>query len=78
MIAHRIGQCEVAGAARRRRQEWGVTQSFVHDLPSQRVVFAPGAAARLPDEAARLGLNRVLVIATRGSGARLGARLADL
>ena len=32
----------------------------------------------MPDEAARLGLSRVLVIATPGSGARLGQRLADL
>ena len=55
-----------------------MTQSFVHDLPSQRVVFGPGAIARVPDEAARLGLDRLLVIATPGSGARLGARIADL
>ena len=45
--------------------------SFVHDLPAQRVVFAPGAVVRIADEAARLGLNRALVIATPGSGARL-------
>ena len=55
-----------------------MTQAFVHDLPSQRVVFAPGAASRVPDEVARLDLKRVLVIATPGSGARLGARLVDL
>jgi len=48
---------------------------FVHDIPSQRVVFAPGAVARVADEAARLGLARALVIATPGSGARLGARI---
>ena len=52
--------------------------SFVHDLPAQRVVFAPGAVARVADEAARLGLNRALVIATPGSGARLGGRLVEI
>ena len=50
---------------------------FVHDFASQRVVFAPGAVARVADEAARLGLNRALVIATPGSGARLGSQLVD-
>jgi maleylacetate reductase len=50
---------------------------FVHDLPSQRVVFAPGALARVADEAARLGLDRALVIATPGSGARLGSRMVE-
>src|SRR2546423_14783692 len=52
--------------------------SFVHDLPAQRVVFAPGAVVRIADEAARLGLNRALVIATPGSGARLGGRLIEI
>jgi len=52
--------------------------SFVHDLPAQRVVFAPGAVVRIADEAARLGLNRALVIATPGSGARLGGRLVEI
>src|SRR5215467_9149022 len=52
--------------------------SFVHDLPGQRVVFAPGALARVADEAARLGLNRALVIATPGSGVRLGGRLVEI
>ncbi len=52
--------------------------SFIHDVASQRVVFAPGALTRVPDEAAKLGLNRALVIATPGSGARLGQRLAEL
>jgi maleylacetate reductase len=52
--------------------------SFVHDLPSQRVVFGPGTLARLADEAARLGFQRALVIATPGSGARLGRRLVEL
>src|SRR3989449_6638272 len=52
--------------------------SFVHALPGQRVVFAPGAVARVADEAARLGFNRALVIATPGSGARLGGRLVEI
>src|SRR5262249_29299183 len=52
--------------------------SFVHDVPGQRVVFAPGALARVADEAARLGLNRALGIATPGSGARLGARRVEI
>src|SRR5882757_8986886 len=52
--------------------------AFVHDIPAQRVVFAPGAVARVADEAARLGLTRVLVVATPGSGARLGQRLVDI
>ena len=52
--------------------------TFVHDLPAQRVVFAPGAVVRVADEAARLGLNRALVIATPGSGARLGGRLVEI
>ena len=52
--------------------------SFVHDIPGQRVVFAPGAVARVGDEAARLGFNQALVIATPGSGARLGGRLIEI
>jgi maleylacetate reductase len=51
---------------------------LVHDIPSQRVVLAPGAAARIGEEAAHLGVSRALVIATPGSGARLGARLVEL
>src|SRR5215470_9953322 len=51
---------------------------FVHDAPAQRVVFAPGAVNRLSDEAMRLGFARPLVIATPGSGARLGARVVEL
>src|SRR5262249_59411425 len=49
-----------------------------HDLPAQRVVFASGAIARVAEEAARLGFNRALVIATPGSGARLGGRLVEI
>src|SRR5262245_6886076 len=52
--------------------------SFVHDLPGQRVIVAPGPLARVADEAARLGLNRALVIATPGSGARLGGWLVEI
>jgi maleylacetate reductase len=55
-----------------------MTASFIHDSPHQRVVFALGAVAQVPDEAARLGLRRALVVATPGSGARLGQRLAGL
>jgi maleylacetate reductase len=52
--------------------------SFVHDVASQRVVFAPGALSRVAEEAARLGIGRALVIATPGSGARLGRRLLEI
>src|SRR5215470_9834549 len=52
--------------------------AFVHELLSQRVVFAPGALARVNEEAERLGVARALVVATPGSGARLGARVVDL
>ena len=52
--------------------------SFVHDVPAQRVVFAPGAANRLGEEVARLAWRRAFVIATAGSGARLGARIVAL
>jgi maleylacetate reductase len=55
-----------------------MTASFIHDAPPQRVVFGAGHLARVGDEAARLGMSRALVIATPGSGARLGARVADL
>lgn len=51
---------------------------FVHDVPAQRVVFAPGAIDRIAEEAERLGLRRTLVVATPGSGARLGARVHEL
>ncbi|HEY0568995.1 MAG TPA: maleylacetate reductase [Xanthobacteraceae bacterium] len=52
--------------------------AFIQDAAPQRVVFARGAIERIGDEVARLGLNRVLVIATPGSGGRLGARIRDL
>src|SRR5262245_49138605 len=51
--------------------------SFIHDFPSQRVVFAEGAVARIADEVARLGLTRALVVATPGSGARLGSSIVE-
>src|SRR5215472_7225186 len=55
-----------------------MTLSFIHDSPPQRVVFGAGRIASVADEAARLGLSRALVIATPGSGARLGAGVAEL
>jgi maleylacetate reductase len=55
-----------------------MTASFIHDSPPQRVVFGAGRIAAIADEAARLGISRALVIATPGSGARLGARVAEL
>ena len=55
-----------------------MTPSFVHDAVPQRVVFAKGAVARVADEAERLGLKHALVIATPGSGARLGSRIVEL
>src|SRR5450755_3949090 len=55
-----------------------MTISFIHDAPAQRVVFGAGAIARVAEEAARLGFARALVIATPGSGAKLGARVAEL
>jgi maleylacetate reductase len=55
-----------------------VSASFIHDAPPQRVVFGAGAITRIGDEAALLGIARALVIATPGSGARLGARIAEL
>ena len=52
--------------------------SFIHDVPAQRVVFSSGALSRVGDEAARLNFSRALVIATPGSGARLGQRAIEL
>ena len=39
-------------------------QAFVYDQPSIRVIFGVGALDRLPDEVARLGARRALVLAT--------------
>src|SRR5215471_19238015 len=50
---------------------------FTHDTPSQRVVFAPGAVSQIGEEAARLKFERALVIATPGSGERLGNRIVE-
>jgi maleylacetate reductase len=55
-----------------------MSSSFTHDVPPQRVVFGPGAVTRVGEEAERLGLSRVLVVATPGSGARLGASIVEL
>jgi len=52
--------------------------SFTHDVSAQRVVFAAGALARVDEEAERLGLSRVLVVATPGSGARLGEKVVEI
>ena len=52
--------------------------AFTHDVPPQRVVFASGALNRVADEAARLKIERALVVATPGSGARLGRKVSDL
>src|SRR5215467_8465123 len=55
-----------------------MTIHFIHDAPSQRVVFGAGSIECVADEAARLGVAHALVIATPGSGARLGVRVVDL
>jgi len=52
--------------------------SFTHDVPPQRVVFSSGALARVGEEAERLGFARALVVATPGSGARLGKNVVEL
>src|SRR5262249_54341939 len=55
-----------------------MTSSFIHDSPPQRVVFGAGRIACIADEAARLGTSGAVVIAAPGSGARLGAGVAEL
>jgi maleylacetate reductase len=52
--------------------------AFTHDVPPQRVVFGSGALERVADEAARLKIERALIIATPGSGARLGEKVSAL
>lgn len=42
------------------------------------MVFAAGAVARIGEEAERLGFLRALVVATPGSGARLGKKIIEL
>src|SRR6476646_9794654 len=55
-----------------------MTTAFVHDAPSQRVVFGVGALARIETEITNLGIRRALVIATPGSGERLGEKVKAL
>ncbi len=58
-------------------------RAFVHDLPSPRVVFGPGASQQVPAEVDRLGARRVLLVASARAGGpgaavgdALGVRLA--
>ncbi|HUD88914.1 MAG TPA: maleylacetate reductase [Xanthobacteraceae bacterium] len=55
-----------------------MSPGFTHDVPSQRVVFAAGALARVGEEAERLKFARALVVATPGSGERLGKKVVEL
>ena len=55
-----------------------MTNPFTHDVPSQRVVFGPGTIEQAATEAERLGMTRALVVATPGSGARLGQRVVGI
>ncbi len=52
--------------------------AFTHDISPQRVVFAAGAILRTAEEAERLNFSRALIVATPGSGARLGQKILDL
>ncbi len=52
--------------------------AFTHDVPPQRVVFAAGALLHTAEEAERLNFSRALIVATPGSGARLGRKLVDI
>lgn len=54
---------------------------FVYEMPAHRVIFAPGAIARLPEEVKRLGARRALVIsmpAERRFADDAAARLGDV
>ena len=60
-------------------------QPFVYNAHPARVIFGSGTLSRLPDEVARLGLERVLVLATpqqeadaQALAARLGRRSAGV
>ncbi len=60
-------------------------QSFLYNAHPARVIFGRGTLARLPEEVERLGLARVLVLATaaqegaaRDAAARIGARAAGV
>jgi maleylacetate reductase len=55
-----------------------IPQSFTHDVPHQRVVFGAGAVAQVAAEADLLEMSRALVVATPGSGARLGEPVVGL
>lgn len=55
-----------------------MTAPFTQDVPPQRVVFAAGALARVGEEADRLEISRALVVATPGSGARLGQKVVEI
>jgi maleylacetate reductase len=52
--------------------------SFTHVWLPQRVVFAAGAVKHIAAEAERLAVRRALVIATPGSGRRLGEQIVGL
>ncbi len=52
--------------------------AFTHDISPQRVVFAAGAISRTAEEADRLNFSHALIVATPGSGARLGQKIVDL
>jgi maleylacetate reductase len=55
-----------------------MSMSFVCTFPPQRVVFGAGSVSRIAEEVKRLALGRLLVVATPGSGARLGAQIVAL
>ncbi len=52
--------------------------AFTHDVPPQRVVFASGALSQAGNEAERLKISRALVVATPGSGERLGRTVSEI
>lgn len=52
--------------------------AFTHDVSPQRVLFAAGALLRTAEEADRLKFSHALVVATPGSGARLGQKVIEL
>src|SRR5690349_8263953 len=60
-------------------------ETFVYNANPGRVIFGIGSLSRLPAEVERLGLHRVLVLATPGHaafaheiGRRIGARAAGV
>ena len=54
-----------------------MVNAFVHDVPSSRVVFAPGSLVRVGDELEKLGVNRSLLIAG-GPEEVYADRIADM